>query len=65
MAVDINVFERSFGKRKSLLTRLGDAGRFLSELIGGHDVSPTAVKRKIAQLEQYQAVKTSSASILV
>lgn len=55
MAIDISSFEDSVRRKKGLMDKLGDAGRFLKALFEGGDFSEATVKKTINELEQYSA----------
>jgi hypothetical protein len=55
MAIDISSFEDSIRRKKGLMDKLGDTGRFLKALFRGSELSEAAVKKTIDELEQYSA----------
>lgn len=55
MAIDISNFENSVQRKKGLMDKLGDAGRFLKAFIQSGELSEAAVKKTINELEQYSA----------
>jgi len=55
MTVDINSLQNSVRRKKGLMDKLGDAGRFLTGFLGGGEVSEGAVKKTIDQLQTYLA----------
>lgn len=55
MVNDINAFKNSINRKKGLMDRLGDAGRFLKALFDKGELSEAAIKKTIGELEQYSA----------
>jgi chromosome segregation ATPase len=55
MAIDPSVLEKSFQRKRGLIEKLGDAGRFLSCLLRGGDVSPVAIHKTMDELHGYLA----------
>lgn len=53
MAIDFSSFEDSVRRKKGLMDKLGDAGRFLKALFKGGELSEAAVRKTIDELEQY------------
>lgn len=55
MANDINALKNSINRKKGLMDKLGDAGRFLKALFDKGELSEAAIKKTIGELEQYSA----------
>ena len=56
MAIDISTFEKAVHRKKGLMDKLGDVGRFLKAFLQGGELSETAIKKTINDLEQYSSV---------
>ena len=55
MAIDPSLLEKSFQRKRGLIEKLGDTGRFLTGLFRGGDVSPVSVRKTIDDLHGYLA----------
>lgn len=55
MGIDISAFENSVRRKKGLMDKLGDVGRFLKAFFESGELSEDAVGKTINELEQYSA----------
>jgi len=53
MALDMSALEKAISRKKGLMDKLGDAGRFLKGLVDRGEISEAAVKKTIDELERY------------
>jgi len=53
MAFDTRAFEQAISRKKGLMDKLGDAGRFLRALVDSGEISEAAIKTAIEELERY------------